>query len=341
MLGQYDVELLNSSTIDLQIQVYMESFKKKDSIDELKNKWIAKHYNNPFHDSYIFGAFDDGKLVAINAFMPLEYYYDGRIIKVVESCESGTLPSHRGKGIWSKIINYAMDYFRKEGQYDFIIGFPNYKNSYFGFKKLGWNHVTNMKNYILVVNGSTLLEGTRFERIPGKSFIGTVQQLPVKVFANKKLKNDNIFGNINNDEKKGFSINITDEFMEWKQFYYCMQQIVIYDEKETPVADCCYSIRTYQGKRVAYILSMSTTESNKKVAYAKCIKKLIERHKDIAFIRLWFEHSCTKDKIFKELGFIRSRHKNPFVVFKLSNQISSDQLQNSDNWKELSFMDLD
>lgn len=112
--------------------------------------WKEKHFKNPIGNSIFFGMFDNNKLIAMNAFMPMQFIYKNEVYNVVESCESAVAPDYRNRGIFSKIIKYAEAWLGSNG-YDFIIGFPNI-NSYPGFMKLGWEVIDVTEHFGRIVS---------------------------------------------------------------------------------------------------------------------------------------------------------------------------------------------
>lgn len=104
-----------------------------------RDTWEYKHYKNPFQPSGIFCAFDGCKLVGMNAFMPMQYTDGRRVYNIVQSCESAVDPEYRRQGIFTNIILTAEKFYAAQG-FDYFIGFPNPKNSYEGFLKIGWTN---------------------------------------------------------------------------------------------------------------------------------------------------------------------------------------------------------
>ena len=106
----FEIKALDRNTLPDQLGVYRAAFNATKGYEENNAVWIKKHYENPLGDSLVFGAYYEGKLVGMNAYMPVEYQYQGAIIPMLQSCESGVLPEFQGKGIWSKVVRYAIDY---------------------------------------------------------------------------------------------------------------------------------------------------------------------------------------------------------------------------------------
>jgi hypothetical protein len=85
--------------------------------------------------SVCLGAFVEGELAAINAFMAHEVLIDGRRYDAYQSGWSATLPEHQGKGLFRRIIGEAKRYLGEIGA-PFIFGFPNSVSEPIFLKKL-------------------------------------------------------------------------------------------------------------------------------------------------------------------------------------------------------------
>lgn len=347
MESNLNVKVLDKTSLSEQISVYQQAFQSRKSIEEIEEYWLNKHYKNPFRASYIFGVYDGTQLVSINAFMPLKYIYNGKMVYVIESCESGTVPLYRGKGIWSMVIKYAMTYFKEEGFFDFVIGFPNYHNSYNGFLKLNWIEVDRIQNNILVCNGALL-----FKYISGKKSnilfkLLEVQKLKVLCVRNKRYKvvETSVFSRENAD---GFSLVMDKEFYMWKQVYknlFCFE--LINDEKKS-VAVCWYAVEEHNGVNVVILYAIQfhekkwSTEKECKGIYASCLHEIMKKNKNVAFIRTWVMPNTINAKLLKSLMFMKSKHQNPFIIYSLKeDRVLRNELTKGENWESLSFFDLD
>jgi hypothetical protein len=77
-----------------------------------------------FGNTLIFGGFDEGKLVCMNVFMRMLFTCDGRKLIAYQSGFSATANSHRGKGLWPKLMAFAEEKLGGLGA-SFIFGYPN------------------------------------------------------------------------------------------------------------------------------------------------------------------------------------------------------------------------
>ena len=339
-----EVKLLDKDSLRQQVEVYISAFDSHDTVDDTIVYWERKHYCNPVHSSYVFGVFDKEKLVSINAYMPMHYTYGNKVCNVIQSCESGTIPAYRGKGIWSKVVKFAVEYFKKEGKYDFLIGFPNYENSYGGFIKMKWNHDADIVNYILIANGKEFIKSA----IPGKAipFGRLLESQRIRVSIKGRRPELNILesNKIDATVSNGFSLEVNQAFIDWKEKYKSVKCFEIVDSRGEHVANCMYFVGEYNGSKVVQLCNPSITSDRIDVntIYAYCIREVLKKNPNAAFIRAWAMSNSIPARVYKDLFFLKSKHHNPFITYQLKNDVvKTDELRNVNNWKNLSFLDLD
>ena len=334
-----DIRRLDESTIDSQISVYRQAFGKETPLADIREHWIKKHFHNPIESSLIFGAFENGELVGMNAFMPCCYTYKGEKIYVLQSCESGVLPSQQGKGIWGKVVRYAVDYIFRETKYVAIIGFPNYRNSYPGFKKMGWKTLFQMNNMILVNSGSTFADsvshGRKAIKLIGRA--GVILRIPL--WLSSLRNNKFIVGKCSidkalwNDDSSKMTIDHSALWCQWKSDYKNMKCISLQLDGEV-VASCIYGLDHFEGNDVVRLDKISFKKDvivSKKCAVAKMLRFLKKDNPSAAFVRIW---TLENSSLFKSLGFLKSSHPNPFIIIEQDNMLAELP------W-DLSFFDLD
>lgn len=134
----------------------LKLFNSVFSLSKTMDFWIEKHYKNPLGNSLFIGAFYEDKLIAMNAFMPMQYVYQNCVFNVMESCESAVSPEYRHKGIFLKLIKFAEEWLVSH-DYDLIIGLPNI-NSYPAFMKLGWEVVSVTEHFGRIGNFKKWIE---------------------------------------------------------------------------------------------------------------------------------------------------------------------------------------
>jgi hypothetical protein len=284
---------------------------------------------------YITLSFDDGELVGINCFLQMRYIYQNDEIKVLQSCESGVVKSHQRQGIWGKIMIFAEEYLMKNTDIDVIIGFPNYKNSYPGFIKMGWKSLFNEKNLILVNNGNKVME-----MLSGKhwwtriGYVFELQRLLIGIRNTTEYSIVRANGIRPKKEKKDMiSLQYDRQWMNWKKDY---AGIDIYEikRKEKTVAYAITEEDKMNDSKYIKILKFSVigNQKIKEAALAAFLK--FTRKQDYSLIRVWDD-----EEIYIKLGFVEmKRHVNPFIVNVLNEQ--KLYLENEKLWN-VGFLDLD
>lgn len=337
--SEYDVVLLDKSSITQQVQVFKQAFGLDAADDELLVFWKKKHYQNPLGNSLMFGIFIDGILAGMNAYMPSAFDYNGKTIKCLQSCESGVNPAFQGKGIWGTIVRYAVDYIFRQTEYEFIFGFPNYRNSYPGFVKMKWDVLENMKNFILINNPSAFVKTITSKSIAcALSFPLLLQKLFVKISSSRKLiieecTADELIWNCDEDH---VSVKPTKEWIEWKADYRNEHFLKVQSEKKV-VATCIYILDNYNGESVVRLDRVDIANNGEvkpKKVLASVLTYLTKKYPQTAFIRIWTTEKSFLYEIFKNLYLLKSSHPNPFILKQ------KDYTYKDVKWN-LSFYDLD
>ena len=104
--------------------------------------WIWKHVDNPFGESLVILAEDNGEVVGVRAFMKWEWVFRNRVLKALRAVDTAVHPSYQGRGIFTKTTKMLLEKAKKEG-YDFIFNTPN-KKSIKGYYKMGWEKFGNI-----------------------------------------------------------------------------------------------------------------------------------------------------------------------------------------------------
>lgn len=337
-----EIRQLDRNTLSDQLIVYRAAFNPTKDYEENKAIWVRKHYENPLGDSLVFGAYCDGTLAGMNSYMPVDYMYEGKIIPLLQSCESGVMPEFQGKGIWSKVVRYAIDHILHETKYQAVIGFPNYINSYPGFKKMGWETLLEMENYVLVNSSKAFADNVFKERkvlrVLGR--LGFLQRIGVAFagcgYGKYAIEECSIEDLIWDDSSDTMSVAHTVELIEWKRKYKGVNTIAIKKDGKT-LASCIYSLGDYNGAKIVKMEKCTISADSSislKSAVALFCKYLHKQCTETAFIRVWTMPGSALSSAMKQLLFMKSSHPNPFIV-KQEGNVFSDKKWN------LSFFDLD
>ena len=339
MNNENEVVLLDKLSIDQQIRVYKQAFNNPLEESELRARWEKKHYNNPCGNSLIFGVFINGELAGMNAYMPYSFNYNGVNIKCLQSCESGVPHRFQGRGIWGKIVRYAVEYVFANTDYEFIFGFPNYRNSYPGFVKMKWSTVGQMNNYLMINNASNFIKSLSTNRfLTLFSFPLTSQRLIVKVLSSRKLDIEECPSEdlLWQDRQDMVIVKPSIQWVNWKQDYKG-QYFVSVKNKERIIATCIYGIETYNNQsyiRIDRISIVNNPNIGNKTIIATIVKHLSEKYPKIAFFRVWAIDGDDMNKLYKKLFFLKTAHPNPLIIK------APDEKYNEVKW-QLSFYDLD
>jgi predicted N-acetyltransferase YhbS len=98
--------------------------------------WRWKHIENPFGESPVLLAEEEGKLIGLRAFMQWRFRYQGNTFQAYRAVDTATHPEHQGKGIFTKLTLALIDTLAK-GEPSVIFNTPNAK-SMPGYLKMGW-----------------------------------------------------------------------------------------------------------------------------------------------------------------------------------------------------------
>lgn len=338
----FEIVALDKSTLQDQLKVYRAAFNATKGYEETNAVWVKKHYENPLGDSLVFGAYHDGKLVGMNSYMPVEYQYKGKAIPMLQSCESGVLPEYQGKGIWSKVVRFAVDYIFQDTKYQAVIGFPNYINSYPGFKKMGWDTLLGMNNFVMVNNAKEFAKGLfkskKMLQLLGRCIF--IQKTGIwfygRGYQKFKIEECGFDDLLWDDDRDVLSVTHSYELLKWKESYKGIKTLSI-KSGNNHIASCIYSFGEYEGSQIIKIEKCVLTEGSPislKKAVALLVKYFAQKYPQIAFIRVWVMPETEFASAMKGLLFLKSSHPNPFII-KQNTEAFSDKRWN------LSFFDLD
>lgn len=339
--GEITIILLDEKTIEQQVIVYRSAFETTSSIEDNLRKWRKKHYENPLGNSLIFGAFINGDLVGMNAYMPVAYYINGERVKMLQSCESGVLPNFQGKGIWKKVVTYALKYIKEETDYKLVMGFPNYINSYPGFKKMGWKTLTNMKNYVLINNLSAFKSVFRKKSFLFRFALNglAIQRMLTHIYNNRKYHVEKIRLEDLIWNNKTFGVLSCDhsiELLKWKRDYKDLFSVCVKEGDEV-LATCLYGLSTYNGSVIIKMENFEYCENysdKSKSLLSSLIVYFSKKYPEASFVRVWAQDNSLQISLLKKLFFVESSHPNPFIISE------PDTIYANIPWS-LSFFDLD
>ncbi len=101
--------------------------------------WNWKHIDNPFGESPVLVATDQGKIVGVRAFMRWKWRWKGKNYSALRAVDTATDPDYQGRGIFKKLTLSLVETCSQEGD-DFIFNTPNTQSKP-GYLKMGWSEV--------------------------------------------------------------------------------------------------------------------------------------------------------------------------------------------------------
>lgn len=117
-----------------------------------------KHHQNPFGDSFMLVAENDGRIVGLRAFMRWRFAAAGRQFEAVRAVDTATHPEFQGMGVFSRLTRTALE--ALDGQVDLVFNTPN-QSSRPGYLKLGWRDVGRVPVVVRVRRPVRLATGLR------------------------------------------------------------------------------------------------------------------------------------------------------------------------------------
>lgn len=112
--------------------------------------WNWKHEQNPFGQSFVLLAEENGQLIGVRAFMQWTWRYRDQRFQAIRAVDTATHPDHQGKGIFKKLTLRQLELCEKEG-IGFVFNTPN-EQSRPGYLKMGWQQQGKLPLKLKAVN---------------------------------------------------------------------------------------------------------------------------------------------------------------------------------------------
>jgi GNAT superfamily N-acetyltransferase len=122
-----------------------------------------KHESNPQGASFILVAEEDGRLLAMRAYMPWHLNADGAATGAVQAVDLATHPDARGRGLNTQLQRHAMVELRKNNA--FSLGAPN-DMSKSQSRKAGWRPIGRLPVWLRLQRPLGVARGVRSIRGP-------------------------------------------------------------------------------------------------------------------------------------------------------------------------------
>lgn len=128
--------------LDQLVRLQNEVYKERGLLFS-KDDFRFWYLENPEGQVISYNAFDQGRMVAHQAFVPEKMLVDGKVVRCLRSMAVVTLSNYRGRGIFSGLTNAAVEEAQHQG-YAFIYAVTN-GNSFPSFiKHCGFSFVTRL-----------------------------------------------------------------------------------------------------------------------------------------------------------------------------------------------------
>ncbi len=119
--------------------------------------WDWKYIQNPFvsADPEVIVAVENGKIVGARPLLLAEMWLEDEKVKAAQPCDTMVHPEHRREGIFSRMNQFAIEYFKQSG-YAFFYNFPG-PMSRPGYLKQGWKIVAITETLYRFINPQKLI----------------------------------------------------------------------------------------------------------------------------------------------------------------------------------------
>jgi GNAT superfamily N-acetyltransferase len=117
--------------------------------------WDWEYLQNPLSHPEVIVAVDNGRIVGARPFWFAEMWLGNKKIKTAQHCNTMVHPDYRGRGIFNRMGQFAVQYLKDNG-YALSYGFPG-PMSRPGFLSQGYRKVAETENMFRVVHPQKLL----------------------------------------------------------------------------------------------------------------------------------------------------------------------------------------
>ena len=127
---------INNPGIDIALRNLIKA--ANNSAELLPEKYLAANLNsNASRPGFFLVAEENNVIIGCNGFMANDFILNGINYVGYQSCWSATDPNHRGKNVFTGIINEAKKILKEQGA-GFLYGIANNKSNPIFTKKLGF-----------------------------------------------------------------------------------------------------------------------------------------------------------------------------------------------------------
>lgn len=153
---------LYEPSLHLDAVVHLEKYLWEGfSEEKLKEVFAWKYPIGGLRNAFV--ALDGDRVVAFRGFFINTYQYEGKTFPVAVLGDAVTDPEYQRRGIFSKLTEYALNYFQRQGLFSILALSSNEKSSG-GYVKLGWKPFSRKRINIRVVWRNILPKFCRYKR---------------------------------------------------------------------------------------------------------------------------------------------------------------------------------
>ncbi|NJW53434.1 GNAT family N-acetyltransferase [Salinimicrobium oceani] len=223
----------------------------KASLGEISSKkteevWRYKHIDNPFGESLVLVAEEEGEIAGVRAFMRWKWQKGNEIYSAFRAVDTATHPKHQGKGIFKKLTLKALELGKERGDH-FVFNTPN-SQSLPGYLKMGWQKVGKIQVQLIPT-------GFIHWKFKHDSFVYSTEDRAdakeLKTFM-EKIQNKYI------EDGRLFTPK-TAEFLSWRYENNPMQRYEVYKDSQVYMAGYKKKHKYFYELRIVECLSASPT----------------------------------------------------------------------------------
>lgn len=144
-ISSYDFIPLSEDNVHHLISLYRDVFHQSHSIDKIKKKFFSPHLKIKALGYF---AFYKGKAVSFHVAIPIQIKYNNKIELAAQYGDSMTLPSHSGKGLFTKLGELTNELLI-QNDIKFAWAFLNQNSEYPYLNKLNWTAKIRMQYFII------------------------------------------------------------------------------------------------------------------------------------------------------------------------------------------------
>jgi GNAT superfamily N-acetyltransferase len=173
-------------------------------------KW--KFRDNPFGQTILACAEEDGEIVGCVGYGLQEFYLNGKLVKGSLAFENFVHPKYQRKGVFKKLIALLEKEISKK-RVDFLLVFPN-TNSLPGYVRMNWSKLTSPEYRI---------KGNKTFKL-----LFSLKELKKGFIPNESnLMELNMFKDFKQSSIDGFYSVISTEYLNWRFFTYPVSEYVV------------------------------------------------------------------------------------------------------------------